>query len=119
MLENYDLYLNNLHRATVTRDIIRLFVEAGFPVAFCWVVKQDKQKVLLERPFAFVQLEDSTKRADALAALDGKDFLGRTLHIALYKPSSQKTAEPRAVVASVVSEKSQGWAEYIAGSTEA
>jgi len=84
-----DLIIRNLHPAVPKDDIRKLFSDAGFPLQFCWVINKSREGVVYNHAFAFVVLENSKRKHEAVAALNGAILCGQPMRINLYRPRAQ------------------------------
>jgi len=84
-----DLIIRNLHPAVPKDDIRKLFLNAGFPLQFVWVVNKSREGHVYRSAFAFVVLENRECKHKALVALDGAILCGQPIRVHLYRPRAQ------------------------------
>ncbi|MCA1904104.1 MAG: RNA-binding protein [Cyanobacteria bacterium KgW148] len=81
------LYVGNLSYKISEQELNEVFAEYG-------AVKQVKLPVDREtgqaRGFAFVDMDTETAEASAIDALDGAEWMGRTLKVNVAKPRTDK-----------------------------
>lgn len=83
-----DIFVGNLSFDATQRDIKSLFGEFG-NVASVFIVMRDQKKAPKSRGFGFVQMPDEKQALAAIAALAGKEFMGRILDVNV----ARRTAE--------------------------
>lgn len=81
------LYVGNLSYRISEQELNEVFAEYG-------AVKQVKLPIDREtgqaRGFAFVEMDTETAEASAIDALDGAEWMGRTLKVNVAKPRTEK-----------------------------
>ena len=87
-----DIFVGNLSFETNEKDLIKVFEVFG-GVASVEIVK-DKNGVK-SRGFAFVEMTDDKGAYAAIAALDGRQFMGRAINVELARPKSARKIEQR------------------------
>ena len=89
-MENANLYVGNMNYKTTESDISELFGEFG-NVTSVKLIERDG----LKKGFGFVEFdsEDSAKKAQE--ALNGKDFMERSLRVDFARPRENNYNKPR------------------------
>jgi len=89
-----NIFVGNLAFISTEANVRKLFGRFG-SIASCVVVMDKKGKN--SRGFGFVEMPDERGAYTAIAALDGKQFMGRPLNVSLAnaKPEAEKDAGQR------------------------
>ena len=85
-----NIFVGNLSFDSTDRDVMKAFARFG-SVASCVIVKDKKGRN--SRGFGFVEMLDDKSAYAAIAALDGKEFMGRALNVAIGRPKTEKAQE--------------------------
>jgi len=88
-----NIFVGNLPFAANESDVKKLFEDFGDVVSVAIVMEKEK-KAPKSRGFGFVQMHDYQQGLAAIAALNGKDFMGRALDVNPARPK----AEARAII---------------------
>jgi RNA recognition motif-containing protein len=84
-----NIFAGNLSFDADERDIRKLF--GGFGnVATVVIAMRKEKKAPKSRGFGFVQMPDEQQALAAIAALNGKEFMGRVLNVNPARPKGQK-----------------------------
>ncbi len=86
-----NIFVGNLSFDAIEEDVKKLFGTFG-DVGSALIVMEREKKAPKSRGFAFVEMPDDTQAANAIAALNGKEFMGRAL---IVNPSRPKTEAQR------------------------
>ena len=84
-----NIFVGNLLFAATEGDVKKLFEGFG-NVASVAIVMRKEKKTPKSRGFGFVQMPDDEQALAAIAALNGKEFMGRVLHVNPARPKGQK-----------------------------
>ena len=84
-----DLFIGNLSQAATRPQIAILLKRVGFPLEDV-SIKHSRSA----RATAFVKLKDSSRKAEAVAKLNGVYLCGEPITVRLYVPYRQKTERP-------------------------
>ena len=82
-----DIFVGNLSFSATEDDVKKLFEGFG-NVASVVIVMRKEKRVSKSRGFGFVQMPDEQQALAAIAALNGKEFMGRVLNV---NPARSKT----------------------------
>ena len=110
-----DIFVGNLLFATTEGDVKKLFEGFG-NVASAVIVMEKEKKAPKSRGFGFVQMPDEQQALVAIAALNGKEFMGRVLNVNPVRPKTetrqesklQKKAQPKLDAASGEHSRQEG-----------
>jgi len=87
-----NIFVGNLSFDATESDVKQLF--AGFGnVASVAIVMRKEKKTPKSRGFAFVQMPDEEQALAAIAALNGKEFMGRVLDVDPARPKAEAPEE--------------------------
>jgi len=86
-----NIFVGNLSFSAVPEDMRKLFEVFG-NVASSIVVMEKEKKAPKSRGFGFVEMPDEQQAFAAIAALNGKEFMGRVLNV---NPARAKTEDER------------------------
>ncbi len=81
-----NIFVGNLSFEAKEADVYKLFTGFG-SVAFVSIVMEKKGKK--SRGFGFLQMPDEQQAQAAIAALNGKEFMGRPLNVELARPKPE------------------------------
>jgi RNA recognition motif-containing protein len=84
-----NIFVGNLSFDAVEADIKKLFEGFG-NVASVVIVRRKEKKTPKSRGFGFVEMPDEQQALAAIAALNGKEFMGRILNVDRARPKGQK-----------------------------
>jgi RNA recognition motif-containing protein len=84
-----DIFVGNLLFEATGADVKKLFEGFG-NVASVTIVMRKEKKAPKSRGFGFVQMPDEQQALAAIAALNGKEFMGRVLNVNPARPKGQK-----------------------------
>jgi hypothetical protein len=84
-----NIFVGNLAFAATEADVRKLFEGFG-NVASAVIVMEKEKKAPKSRGFGFVQMPDEQQALAAIAALNGKEFMGRVLNVNPARPKGQK-----------------------------
>ena len=84
-----NIFVGNLSFAVTEADVKKLFEGFG-NVASAVIVMEKQKKAPKSRGFGFVQMSDEQQALAAIAALNGKEFMGRVLNVNPARPKDQK-----------------------------
>jgi len=84
-----DIFVGNLLFEATQGDVKKLFEGYGFVASVAIVMRKEK-KTPKSRGFGFVQMPDGEQALAAIAALNGKEFMGRVLYVEPARPKGQK-----------------------------
>ncbi|MFH0763242.1 MAG: RNA-binding protein, partial [Candidatus Omnitrophota bacterium] len=87
-----NIFVGNLSFDSGQGDVKKLFEGFG-NVASVAIVTRKEKKTLKSRGFGFVQMPDEQQALAALAALNGKEFMGRVLDVNPAHPKVEAQAE--------------------------
>ncbi|MFH1045638.1 MAG: RNA-binding protein, partial [Candidatus Omnitrophota bacterium] len=87
-----DIFVGNLSFDTNEGDIKKLFEGFG-NVASVVIVTRKEKKAPKSRGFGFVQMPDEQQALAAIAAFNGKEFMGRVLNVNPARPKAEAQAE--------------------------
>ena len=85
------IYVGNLSFSVTNQDLQTKFEQYG---------NVDSAKVIMDRDsgrskgFAFIEMADAQEAADAISALNGSDFQGRTMTVNEAKPMEPREKKP-------------------------
>jgi RNA recognition motif-containing protein len=85
-----NIFVGNLSFDSTGADVKKLFEGFG-NVASAVIVMEKEKKAPKSRGFGFVQMSDEQQALAAIAALNGKEFMGRILNVNPARPKGQKT----------------------------
>lgn len=83
-----DIFVGNLSFNVTNDDLKKLFEEFG-NIASAVVVMRKEKKIPKSRGFGFVQMLDEQQAQAAIAALNGKELMGRILDISPARPKAE------------------------------
>ncbi len=86
-----DIFVGNLLFAATEADVKKLFEGFG-NVASVAIVMRKEKKAPKSRGFGFVQMPDEQQALAAIAALNGKEFMGRVLDVNPARPKAKAQA---------------------------
>lgn len=90
--------MGGLHRSVREGEFLRLFLPYGRIVKedFCWHTAGPRKGE--PRGYAFVEYETTAEATQAMAAMDGKELRGRTLHVRYAREQEARppTRKPKA-----------------------
>jgi len=86
-----DIFVGNLSFGANESDVKRLFEGFG-NVASVVIVMRKEKKAPKSRGFGFVQMPDKQQALAAIAALNGKEFMGRVLNVNPARPKTEAQA---------------------------
>jgi hypothetical protein len=84
-----NIFVGNLLFEATEGDVKKLFEGYGF-VASVAIVMSKEKKAPRSRGFGFVQMPDEQQALAAIAAINGKEFMGRVLNVDPARPKGQK-----------------------------
>jgi len=84
-----NIFVGNLLFDATEGDVKKLFEGYGF-VASVVIVMSKEKKAPKSRGFGFVQMPDGKQALAAIAAINGKEFMGRVLNVSPARPKGQK-----------------------------
>ena len=87
-----NIFVGNLSFGANEGDVKKLFEDFG-NVASVGIVMRKEKKAPKSRGFGFVQMPDQQQALAAIAALNGKEFMGRVLDIDPARPKAEAKAE--------------------------
>ena len=87
-----NIFVGNLPFAATEADLKKLFEGFG-NVASAVIVMRKEKKVPKSRGFGFVQMPDEQQALAAMAALNGKEFMGRVLNVNPTRPKKEAERE--------------------------
>jgi len=87
-----NIFVGNLSFESNEDDVKKLFAGFGF-VASVAIVMQKGKKTPKSRGFGFVDMFDEQQAHAAIAALNGKEFMGRILNVDPARPKAEAQAE--------------------------
>ncbi len=85
-----NIFVGNMSFDTIEAHLKKLFEGFGTVVSVVIVMDENGKK---SRGFGFLEMSDRTQAEKAIAALDGKDFMGRPLRVNPSQPKSEKVRE--------------------------
>ena len=88
-----NIFVGNLLFEATEAEVEKLFAGFGNVASVAIVMSKDK-KAPRSRGFGFVQMSDEQQALAAIAALNGKEFLGRVLHVESARPKPKVEAQP-------------------------
>jgi len=83
-----NIFLGNLSFASTEEDVKKLFEGFG-NVASVVIVMRKEKKTPKSRGFGFVEMPDEQQALAAMAALNGKEFMGRLLNVNPTRPKTE------------------------------
>lgn len=83
-----DIFVGNLLFEATPEDVKKLFEGFG-NVASVVIVMEKEKKAPKSRGFGFVQMPDEQQALAAIAALHGKEFMGRVLNVNPMRPKTE------------------------------
>ena|SRR3989338_8031494 len=89
-----NIFVGNLSFAAAEADLKKLFEGFGNVVSVAIVMRKEK-KTPKSRGFAFVEMPDEQQALAALAALNGREFIGRVLNISPVRPKTEAQPSSR------------------------
>ena len=98
-----NIFVGNLSFDAVEADVKKLFEGFG-NVASVVIVRRKEKKTPKSRGFGFVEMPDEQQALAAIAALNGKEFMGRVLNVDPARPKGQK-----AMVWPPISQRAMVW----------
>ncbi len=101
-----NIFVGNLSFKTKENDLKKVFKGFG-SVAFVAIAMDKKGKK--SRGFAFVEMPDERQAQEAIAALDGKEFMGRDLNVSPALSESEIKLENKVQKNSKNAEKPRGF----------
>src|SRR3989338_119472 len=84
-----NIFVGNLSFEATQDDVKKLFEGFGNVTSVVIVMSKEK-KAPKSRGFSFVQMPDEQPALAAIAALNGKEFMGRILNVDPARPKGQK-----------------------------
>jgi hypothetical protein len=87
-----DIFVGNLSFDATEGDVRKLFEGFG-NVASVVIVMRKEKRVPKSRGFGFIQMPDEQQALAAIAALNGKEFMGRVLNVDPARPKTEARAE--------------------------
>jgi len=87
-----NIFVGNLPFDATEADVKKLFEGYGF-VASVVIVMRKEKKAPKSRGFGFVEMTDEQQALAAMAALNGKEFMGRVLNVDPARPKTEAQAE--------------------------
>ena len=87
-----NIFVGNLPFDATERDVCKVFERFG-GIASCVIVMDKKGKE--SRGFGFVEMPDERGAYAAIAALDGKEFMGRPLNVSEARPKPESGRDSR------------------------
>ena len=87
-----NIFVGNLSFDATKADVSKLFEGFGSVASVVIVMQKDGKK---SRGFGFVQMLDDQQAQAAIAALAGKEFMGRPLNVEAARPKSEAGPESR------------------------
>src|SRR3989338_2022028 len=98
-----NIFVGNLLFEATQGDVKKLFEGFG-NVASVVIAMSKEKKMPKSRGFGFVQMPDEQQALAAIAALNGKEFMGRLLNVNPARPKGQK-----AMVGLPISQRAMVW----------
>ncbi len=86
-----DIFVGNLSFDATEGDVRKLFEGLG-NVASVTILMRKKKKASKSRGFGFVQMPDEQQALAAIAALNGKEFMGRVINLEPARPKKEAQA---------------------------
>ena len=86
-----NIFVGNLSFDSVEADVKKLFEGFG-NVASVVIVRRKEKKTPKSRGFGFVEMPDEQQALAAIAALNGKEFMGRVLNVDPARPKTEAQA---------------------------
>ena len=83
------IYVGNLDYEIDQKDLTEVFTEYGTVKRVHLPIDRETGR---KRGFAFVEMESETEEADAIAKLDGAEWMGRELKVNKARPREQKNS---------------------------
>jgi hypothetical protein len=83
-----NIFVGNLLFESTEGDVKKLFEGYGFVTSVVIVMRKEK-KVPKSRGFGFVEMPDEQQALAAVAALNGKEFMGRILNVEPARPKTE------------------------------
>ena len=92
-----NIFIGNLSFEATEADVYKIFIKFGAVTSFA-IVKE--KKGVKSRGFGFIEIPDEEQAKAAIAALDGKEFMGRALNVVCATskagpPGSRKKQHPK------------------------
>ena len=112
-----NIFVGNLSFDSTGADVKKLFEGFG-NVASAVIVTRKEKKGPKSRGFGFVQMPDEQQALAAIAALNGKEFMGRVLNVNPARPKGQK-AMVWPPIAKAKGQKAMVWPPIAKAKTEA
>jgi RNA recognition motif-containing protein len=112
-----NIFVGNLLFEATGADVKKLFEGFG-NVASVVIAMSKEKKAPKSRGFGFVQMPDEQQALAAIAALNGKEFMGRVLHVNPARPKGQK-AMVWPPIAKATSQRAVVWLPIAKAKTEA
>ena len=89
-----DIFVGNLSFDATQDGVRKLFSDFG-NVSFVTILMRKERKVPKSRGFGFVDMPDEQQALAAIAALNGKEFMGRVLDVSPARPRTEAQAEKK------------------------
>jgi len=89
-----DIFVGNLSFTATEGGVKKLFSDFG-NVSFVTILMRKERKVPKSRGFGFVDMPDEQQALAAIAALNGKEFMGRVLTVSPARPRAEAQAEKK------------------------
>lgn len=83
------IYVGNLDYEIEQKDLTEVFAEYGTVKRVHLPVDRETGR---KRGFAFVEMESETEEEDAIAKLDGAEWMGRELRVNKARPREQRSS---------------------------
>lgn len=87
-----NIFVGNLSFSSTEDDVKNLFKDFG-NVASVVIVMSKEKKAPKSRGFGFVEMPDDQEALSAIAALNGKEFMGRVLNVGPSRPKTEAEKE--------------------------
>jgi len=84
------IYVGNLDYEVIQEDLSAVFAEYGTVKSIHLPADRETGR---KRGFGFVEMETDDQETAAIVALDGAEWMGRTLKVNKAKPREQKSSE--------------------------
>lgn len=88
--EHMNIFVGNLSFDTTEADLKKLFEEFGIVASVVIVMDEKGNK---SRGFGFLEMAYSQQAEKAIAALDGRKFMGRLINVSQAQPKSEEARE--------------------------
>lgn len=85
-----NIFVGNLSFEANEHDVLRLFRRFGDVLTITIIMDKNGVK---SRGFGFVEMPDAEKARQAIAALDGSEFMGRNLNVSPARPKPEAVPE--------------------------